>query len=754
MNTVIKMNEPILKTITNALTCDQTSKLIQSAFYSEQEIDPASIMVTVDGVGGLNFPLDDATLETLIAHSSQAKFGLRERTLLDKSVRDCQEIAADQLHVRYGGDVIDVLKTMQRDLGIPEEATLSIHLHNLLVYGPGQFFKSHQDSEKINRMVATCVMVLPSAHIGGTLTINHMNNQHSCVTQTIKPSTIKCITFYADCEHEVLEVQQGYRVSLTFNVVLEPAQINVKLYENKPLESAMKQYFLRERDPSQAPYKFAYFLDHAYTEHSLQWDLLKGHDRKNALAFRCAAENLGLIAHLALAEQHESWGTDGDDEDPKLQELYVEETTLAFLVDENSQNVAYRKLSLPAHEIAMTTDTDAFTPFDTQAEGWLGNYGNTMDYWYRRAAIVLWCQEDHVFFEFTLNYTAALQKLSMLTHASGNAQKILTILSEANENSNPPRKRYGNDENHIMHFTLWVQIAIYLNDSERAHSLLSYFDISIISCETVNDLLALQKQFGLAWCSDLLDQWHAKPNQDRPMYHDDDKKSVDTCVERLMNIGIDQKIVNRVIQAHHDCFKNEVHTGEQSSAADIQLNYEKRSDVAKSMLLAARFSSEEDSLKKVIAIILACPRLYPVLTLIDVYLCITEVVTDEQLTQYKLLHDYMLRNIENELKHGLRSPLDWSITTPLLCLCPYCVHAAEFLTSQTESRRIWPLAERHRRHVEKAITYVGLPVHCSVHAVGSPHKFVMEKREDLYACAQKRYALIQEYHKKMTYKNV
>ena len=748
------MNDPILNTVINALTCDQTSKLIQSAFYSEQEIDPASVTVMVDGVGLLNFPLDDATLETLIARSSQAKFGLREHTLLDKSVRDCQELAADQLHVGYGDDVIDVLKTMQRDLGLPEDATLSIHLHNLLVYGPGQFFKSHQDSEKINRMVATCVMVLPSAHIGGTLTISHMNDKHACVTQTIKPSTIKCITFYADCDHEVLEVQQGHRVSLTFNVVLEPAQINVKLYENKSLDSAMKQYFSRERDTSQTPHKFAYFLDHAYTEHSLQWDLLKGHDRKNALAFRCAAENLGLIAHLALVEQHESWGTDGDDEDPELQELYDDETTLTFWVDENSQNVAYGKLSLSAHEIAMTTDTDAFTPVDTYAEGWLGNYGNTMDYWYRRSAIVLWRQEDYTFFEFTLNYTAALQKLNALTQAPGNAQKILTILDEAKENSKPPYKRYGNDKNNIMHFKLWVQIAIYLNDSERAQSLLSYFDISIISYETANDILALQKHFSLAWCIDLLDQWQAKLNQERSLYHDDDQKSVDTCIERLMNIGIDQQIINRVIQAHCACFKNEAYSGEQRSATDIQQSYEKRCDVTKSILLAARFSSEEGVMKKVFSIILACPRLYPVLTLLDMYFYITEVVTSEQLTHYKLLHDYILRKIENELKQGLRSPLDWSITTPLLCTCQYCANAAEFLTSQTESKRIWPLAERHRRHVESAIMYAGLPVYCSVHAVGSPHKLVMEKREDLYACAQKRYAHLQGYHKKMTHKNV
>ena len=43
----------------------------------------------------------------------------------------------------------------------------------MLVYGKGQFFLPHQDSEKDDAMVGTLVVSLPSAHTGGELVIEH-----------------------------------------------------------------------------------------------------------------------------------------------------------------------------------------------------------------------------------------------------------------------------------------------------------------------------------------------------------------------------------------------------------------------------------------------------------------------------------------------------------------------------------------------------------------------------------------------------
>jgi hypothetical protein len=43
----------------------------------------------------------------------------------------------------------------------------------MLVYGKGQFFLPHQDSEKDDAMVGTLVVSLPSAHTGGELVVEH-----------------------------------------------------------------------------------------------------------------------------------------------------------------------------------------------------------------------------------------------------------------------------------------------------------------------------------------------------------------------------------------------------------------------------------------------------------------------------------------------------------------------------------------------------------------------------------------------------
>jgi hypothetical protein len=45
--------------------------------------------------------------------------------------------------------------------------------HSMLVYGKGQFFLPHQDSEKDDAMVGTLVVSLPSAHTGGELVVGH-----------------------------------------------------------------------------------------------------------------------------------------------------------------------------------------------------------------------------------------------------------------------------------------------------------------------------------------------------------------------------------------------------------------------------------------------------------------------------------------------------------------------------------------------------------------------------------------------------
>lgn len=61
---------------------------------------------------------------------------------------------------------------MQRELGL-EDRKLTVHLYKLLIYEKGGFFLPHRDGEKLDRMVATLVIVLPSVCEAGELILWH-----------------------------------------------------------------------------------------------------------------------------------------------------------------------------------------------------------------------------------------------------------------------------------------------------------------------------------------------------------------------------------------------------------------------------------------------------------------------------------------------------------------------------------------------------------------------------------------------------
>jgi len=143
-------------------------------FCAEHLLLSEYISISVDGFGDLKFPISEEDAEALIKLSTKAKFGKGEKTLLDTNVRDTQVIPADKLKVDFNTEALsEALKRIAYKLKIGENINLVPHLYNILIYGPGQFFKKHKDSEKVKNMVATMVILLPSVYEGGELIIYH-----------------------------------------------------------------------------------------------------------------------------------------------------------------------------------------------------------------------------------------------------------------------------------------------------------------------------------------------------------------------------------------------------------------------------------------------------------------------------------------------------------------------------------------------------------------------------------------------------
>ena len=411
-------------------------------FYAQGQLPVAALAVQVAGLGELPLPLNGDQAQALHALTQPAPFGQRDKTLHDTRVRDTGELDADALTLHWADGALPALQAeVARTLGL---AALELRPHKLLAYGPGQFFKPHQDTEKHPGMVGTLTLVWPSAHIGGSLRVQHGDAQELFASQHLQTPLLRWCAFYADCRHEVLPVDEGWRVVLTFDLLVPKQASQTQPPANAALLEVLRQEFYPQGEPSIDPWVF--LLDHEYSQRGLRWELLKGADRPRVLALRAAAQALGLQVHLALAEIHENWTVaysapsryrgryDADDADgdgtPEPEELINHDLTLDYWVDDAGAVAPRKALHLNPNATESFTDTGEDFLVNEEYEGYMGNYGDTLDYWYRRAALVLQTPEAHEASRFGTEFDAALADAVQLAH-SGDGPALARRVSGA-----------------------------------------------------------------------------------------------------------------------------------------------------------------------------------------------------------------------------------------------------------------------------------------------------------------------------------
>jgi hypothetical protein len=478
--------------IKRALTEIQSGTKESSAFCSEQALDSGAISVCVEGIGALRLPLDRTQIEALLAVSTPARYGQREKTLLDKGVRNTGEIGLDRLRVEIDEAALaNLLAQAGRAMGLSAQTSLVAHLHNLRIYGPGQFFKPHQDSEKVKGMLATLVVALPSPHIGGDLVITHGKGAHRFQTENLDAAAPRCMVFYADCRHEVEPVRQGYRVVLTYNLALQAQEAHAEAPRNPALEAALRDYFDAgdfALEHQRKPRKLAWLLDHSYTGQGLSWNLLKGNDRRRAWALRAAARELNLTMHLALAEIHELWNALGDERDPEPDEILDADTSLVQWLDADGNQLRHKEIYLSRDEICYAADTQDEHLFNSEFEGWMGNYGNTVEYWYRRAAVVLWPEARQIAMDFELDFDAALAHLVKLSQRrNGRA-----LLAQSVRDAGAALHRFPSYDDPPKYFGRFAGIAVSVEDAALAQHILSPFSLAVFTSANAAALAKLQ----------------------------------------------------------------------------------------------------------------------------------------------------------------------------------------------------------------------------------------------------------------------
>ncbi|KAF7329115.1 Fe2OG dioxygenase domain-containing protein [Mycena kentingensis (nom. inval.)] len=171
----------------------------------------------------------DEQLEQLAKACERASFGLNQENVLDENYRKAGKMDLDKFAARF--DVSGVLGVVApylfEDQGTGA-STLHAEMYKLNVYGPGSFFKAHQDTPRSSDMVGSLVVVLPTKHTGGALTLAHdahtgtfnsstLLGLHASSAAAPAPAIAYC-AFFSDVVHAVEPVVSGYRVTLTYNL--------------------------------------------------------------------------------------------------------------------------------------------------------------------------------------------------------------------------------------------------------------------------------------------------------------------------------------------------------------------------------------------------------------------------------------------------------------------------------------------------------------------------------------------------------
>lgn len=82
---------------------------------------------------------------------------------------------------------------------------------------PSGKFKPHVDTPRGSTQFGSLVVCLPLEHEGGQLQVRHKGKEVTYDWGSHQDQ-ISWAAFYSDCEHEVLEVKSGYRLTLTYNL--------------------------------------------------------------------------------------------------------------------------------------------------------------------------------------------------------------------------------------------------------------------------------------------------------------------------------------------------------------------------------------------------------------------------------------------------------------------------------------------------------------------------------------------------------
>ncbi|RUS15985.1 hypothetical protein BC937DRAFT_91729 [Endogone sp. FLAS-F59071] len=167
-----------------------------------------------------SFPCSGEALEPLLNLCEPATFGKGHETVLDKDYRNALHLDPSKFGLNFMPSQFGILEQVRRYM-MPSNVGIRDELYKLNIYGPGGHFKSHVDTPRDGGMFGSLVVCFPVEFEGGQLVVQHKQTQNTFDWSSRgapQNADVQWAAFFADCEHKILPVTSGYRLTLTYNL--------------------------------------------------------------------------------------------------------------------------------------------------------------------------------------------------------------------------------------------------------------------------------------------------------------------------------------------------------------------------------------------------------------------------------------------------------------------------------------------------------------------------------------------------------
>lgn len=686
----------------------------------------------IKGFDELSFPLNKTQINELIKIAHKAPFGKGSETIVDTKVRSAWEIDASEIqfnNLKWQKFLEKILKETKKVLGI-ETNTIRANLYKMLIYEEGDFFLPHKDSEKEKGMFGTLIIGLPSKHSGGELVVSFEGKTTTVDFSELSPNhEISFCAFYADCTHEIKPLASGYRVVVVYNLIQETGQAKIQLEPQKKYLAELESILKENTDDVDFPKVI--LLGHQYTQANFSKEGLKGNDKTKAEALLSAAEKAGYYAKMGLVTSYQLgelesdggynsyrgrrsyYDEDYDEPSGTMGEIYEEYIEVEHWA--NDDLPALKGLNIEEDKLIKDFELNQGEPDEKEAEGYTGNAGMEIQYWYHYGAVFLWKKSQHLqLLEQKANYESRIEWLEYYTsnwksislEEQQIAQKIADSLL-------PQEDKYNNQQynhNAVIDFLVLKNDSGYLEFNGIDLLKKCILDIEVFKWNSIFE------KYDAALINDLFSKTFIKNNE--------------KIVEKIL------AILTSLLKTNKKGIRLFLQTQINNLPVLLRgLNYSiLYKSVSKSIVLNSVYLCQESNDEKLIEDVAHLLTIF--LTRKYTNQVLVTTIFDTKLETHKLavkILEITKVDIKKRVNNKPQPPEDWSRQVPIGSSYRNVWSLLKsFLESPTEQEFLYKSLQANRTEMENAIRNVTIDLSTETIKKGTPHTLKLTKNQAAY----------------------